>query len=98
MSRLSEPAANEPVTAKSPTGDPWLLTPGPLTTSPTVKQAMLHDLGSRDRGFIEINRRLRERLLDIIGGRETHVCVPLDRKSTRLNSSHSSVSRMPSSA
>ncbi len=82
MSRLSEPAANEPVTAKSPTGDPWLLTPGPLTTSPTVKQAMLHDLGSCDRGFIEINRRLRERLLDIIGGRETHVCVPLQGSGT----------------
>ncbi len=82
MSRLSEPAANEPVPAKSPTGDPWLLTPGPLTTSPTVKQAMLHDLGSRDRGFIEVNRRLRERLLDIIGGRETHVCVPLQGSGT----------------
>ena len=28
--------------------DPWLLTPGPLTTSMSVKQAMLHDWGSRD--------------------------------------------------
>ena len=27
-----------------------------------------------------------------------HYCSPPDRKSTRLNSSHSSVSRMPSSA
>ena len=32
--------------------DPWLLTPGPLTTSMTVKQSMLHDWGSRDAGFI----------------------------------------------
>ena len=29
---------------------------------------------------------------------ESHITVPQDRKSTRLNSSHSSVSRMPSSA
>ncbi len=71
---------NEP--AASPTGDPWLLTPGPLTTSPTVKQAMLHDYGSRDGHFIAVNRRVRERLLDIIGGRESHVCVPLQGSGT----------------
>src|SRR5271165_3403299 len=29
--------------AQSETGDPLLLTPGPLTTSKSVKQAMLHD-------------------------------------------------------
>ncbi len=68
--------------AASPTGDPWLLTPGPLTTSPTVKEAMLHDLGSRDRGFIEINRRMRERLVAIAGGEGTHVCVPLQGSGT----------------
>ena len=68
--------------AASPTGDPWLLTPGPLTTSPTVKEAMLHDFGSRDRGFIEVNRRMRARLLEIINGAETHVCVPLQGSGT----------------
>jgi len=68
--------------AASPTGDPWLLTPGPLTTSPTVKQAMLHDYGSRDGRFIAINRRMRERLVDIAGGAETHVCVPLQGSGT----------------
>ncbi len=35
--------------------DPWLLTPGPLTTSMSVKQAMLHDWGSRDANFLAIN-------------------------------------------
>ncbi len=62
--------------------DPWLLTPGPLTTSMTVKQAMLHDYGSRDERFIEINRRVRERLVDIIHGAGTHVCVPLQGSGT----------------
>ena len=39
--------------AHSPSGDPYLLTPGPLTTSLTVKQAMVHDYGSRDAYFID---------------------------------------------
>lgn len=45
--------------------DKLLFTPGPLTTSKTVKEAMLHDLGSRDRSFIELVRRIRDRLLQI---------------------------------
>jgi 2-aminoethylphosphonate-pyruvate transaminase len=47
--------------------DKLLFTPGPLTTSDTVKQAMLHDLGSRDAAFIELIRRIRRRLLQIGG-------------------------------
>ena len=69
-------------TAASPTGDPWLLTPGPLTTSPGVKEAMLHDFGSRDTHFIDVNRRVRERLLAIAGASDTHVCVPLQGSGT----------------
>ncbi|MCZ6482549.1 MAG: 2-aminoethylphosphonate--pyruvate transaminase, partial [Alphaproteobacteria bacterium] len=57
--------------------DPWLLTPGPLTTSAEVKHAMAHDLGSRDDQFIAVNRRVRDRLVAIAGGEGTHVCVPL---------------------
>lgn len=68
--------------AGSPTGDPWLLTPGPLTTSPTVKQAMLHDYGSRDTGFIAVNRRVRDRLVEIVQGQSTHSCVPLQGSGT----------------
>ena len=42
--------------------DPWLLTPGPLTTSATVKQAMLHDWGSRDHEFIALTDMVAPRL------------------------------------
>ncbi len=70
------------IPAQSPTGDPWLLTPGPLTTSPSVKRAMLHDYGSRDHEFIAINRRIRERLVAMIGGGEDYVCVPLQGSGT----------------
>jgi 2-aminoethylphosphonate-pyruvate transaminase len=62
--------------------DPWLLTPGPLTTSRSVKEAMLHDWGSRDRNFIAINRQVRERLVALAGGEGTHVCVPLQGSGT----------------
>jgi 2-aminoethylphosphonate-pyruvate transaminase len=62
--------------------DPWLLTPGPLTTSLTVKQAMLHDWGSRDKKFIEINRRVREKLVGMAGGEGSHVCVPMQGSGT----------------
>jgi len=66
----------------SPTNDPWLLTPGPLTTSPAVKQAMLHDYGSRDQAFIAMNRRVRDSLVAIIDGQASHVCVPLQGSGT----------------
>src|SRR5690606_26203929 len=64
------------------TRDPWLLTPGPLTTSATVKEAMLHDCGSRDANFIRINKEVREGLLEIAGATATHVCVPVQGSGT----------------
>ena len=62
--------------------EPVLLTPGPLTTSSATKLAMVRDWGSRDAGFIELNRRVREMLLEIIHGRNSHVCVPLQGSGT----------------
>lgn len=67
---------------RSPTGDPLLLTPGPLTTSGEVKQAMLHDLGSRDAEFIELTRRVRGALLGVVNGASTHECVPIGGSGT----------------
>jgi 2-aminoethylphosphonate-pyruvate transaminase len=62
--------------------EPVLLTPGPLTTSSATKLAMVRDWGSRDSGFIEINRRVREMLLDVVGVKQSHVCVPLQGSGT----------------
>jgi 2-aminoethylphosphonate-pyruvate transaminase len=62
--------------------EPILLTPGPLTTSRETKLAMVRDWGSRDTGFIAINRRVREMLLDVISARDSHVCVPLQGSGT----------------
>ncbi len=47
--------------------DKPLFTPGPLTTSRTVKQAMLRDLGSRDFEFIQTIREIRDELLTLAG-------------------------------
>jgi 2-aminoethylphosphonate-pyruvate transaminase len=48
--------------------DKLLFTPGPLTTSATVKQAMLTDVGSRDARFIQVVREIREQLVALAGG------------------------------
>ncbi|MAF67233.1 MAG: 2-aminoethylphosphonate--pyruvate transaminase [Planctomycetes bacterium] len=47
--------------------DKPLFTPGPLTTSAGVKQAMLRDLGSRDSEFIDAVARIRTGLLELAG-------------------------------
>ncbi len=62
--------------------DPILLTPGPLTTSLQTKSAMLRDWGSWDSNFNAVTARVRERLLDIINGAPTHVCVPMQGSGT----------------
>ncbi|MHC4322722.1 MAG: 2-aminoethylphosphonate--pyruvate transaminase [Planctomycetota bacterium] len=45
--------------------DKILFTPGPLTTSRTVKQALLRDLGSRDIEFIELVKDIRRKLVEL---------------------------------
>jgi 2-aminoethylphosphonate-pyruvate transaminase len=50
--------------------DKILFTPGPLTTSWTVKLAMLRDLGSRDTEFIGVVREVRRELLALGGVEE----------------------------
>jgi 2-aminoethylphosphonate-pyruvate transaminase len=47
--------------------DKLLFTPGPLSTSAAVKQAMLRDLGSRDGEFIAAVREIRFRLVAFAG-------------------------------
>ena len=87
---MNRPPPKTPTRAATPSGDPYLLTPGPLTTSPTVKQAMLRDYGSRDKDFIELNARVLARLVAIVGGKISdktdgktgYVAVPLQGSGT----------------
>ncbi len=68
--------------AASETGDPLLLTPGPLTTAKSVKEVMVHDWGSRDAAFIRINREVLDLLPEVINGRGTFVTVPMQGSGT----------------
>ena len=59
-----------------------LFTPGPLTTSATVKRAMLRDLGSRDSEFIGIVREIREKLVTLSGGEGDYTAIPMQGSGT----------------
>ncbi|MGR9579148.1 2-aminoethylphosphonate--pyruvate transaminase [Pandoraea sputorum] len=62
--------------------EPILLTPGPLTTSPATRQAMLRDWGSWDAQFNRITASLCRDLVDIVHGGDDYVCVPLQGSGT----------------
>ncbi|AFT85656.1 2-aminoethylphosphonate--pyruvate transaminase [Paraburkholderia phenoliruptrix] len=64
-------------------GEPYLLTPGPLTTALSTKEAMLRDWGSWDGDFRAMTAQLRSSLLDIAGNEAgEYDCVPLQGSGT----------------
>jgi 2-aminoethylphosphonate-pyruvate transaminase len=62
--------------------DPILLTPGPLTTSLATKVAMLNDWGSWDAEFNALTASVCRRLVAIIDGGDSFVCVPMQGSGT----------------
>ncbi|WP_204114965.1 2-aminoethylphosphonate--pyruvate transaminase [Shimia biformata] len=64
-------------------GEPYLLTPGPLTTSFRTKEAMLRDWGSWDGDFRAMTATMRARLLEMLGpARDGFDCVPMQGSGT----------------
>ena len=64
-------------------GEPYLLTPGPLTTSSSVKQAMLKDWGSWDGEFRAMTAAMRRHLVSLVGGSNSDFdCVPIQGSGT----------------
>lgn len=61
-----------------------LFTPGPLTTSLTVKQAALEDMGSRDAAFINSVKEIRDGLLELgqVSKRDGYECVIIQGSGT----------------
>ncbi|MEX3945332.1 2-aminoethylphosphonate--pyruvate transaminase [Paraburkholderia sp. BR10937] len=58
--------------------EPYLLTPGPLTTAASTKAAMQRDWGSWDADFRAMTAQLRTALLQIAGDEQgEYDCVPL---------------------
>ncbi|MBP0048358.1 2-aminoethylphosphonate--pyruvate transaminase [Marinobacterium sp. AK62] len=64
------------------TQQPYLLTPGPITTTLSVKQAMLQDWGSWDGDFRAMTAELCRQLVALIEGDGSHVCVPMQGSGT----------------
>ncbi|KAK3595932.1 hypothetical protein CHS0354_032440 [Potamilus streckersoni] len=63
--------------------DKKLFTPGPLGTAPSVKEAMLRDLGSRDIEFINLVKRIRSKVLDVAGVCPSeYTCIPIQGSGT----------------
>jgi 2-aminoethylphosphonate-pyruvate transaminase len=62
--------------------EPILLTPGPLTTSPATRQAMLRDWGSWDARFNQLTASVCHDLVNLVNGGEDYVCVPLQGSGT----------------
>ncbi len=64
-------------------GEPYLLTPGPLTTALSVKQAMLKDWGSWDGDFRAMTAELRRQLVAMTADRTGACdCVPIQGSGT----------------
>ncbi len=61
---------------------PRLFTPGPLTTAPEVRRAMLRDWGSRDAEFIDMTARIRARLKALVDGDDDFTVVPIQGSGT----------------
>ncbi|WP_276500839.1 2-aminoethylphosphonate--pyruvate transaminase [Terrimonas pollutisoli] len=61
-----------------------LFTPGPLTTSKTVKEAMLEDMGSRDYLFVNAVKDIRNELLELahVSKEEGYECVIMQGSGT----------------
>lgn len=59
-------------------GEPYLLTPGPLTTAFSTKQAMLRDWGSWDGDFRAMTKSVCDQLVAMAGDREgAFACAPM---------------------
>ncbi|WP_375740316.1 2-aminoethylphosphonate--pyruvate transaminase [Pseudomonas boanensis] len=77
MTKAEYPTSHQPLAAPA-LGEPYLLTPGPLTTSKATKEAMLRDWGSWDGAFNLVTAEVRQELLAMAGVHDdSFACVPL---------------------
>jgi len=68
----------DPIKQPLPGREPYLLTPGPLTTSYATKAAMLADWGSWDEDFRAVTAQIRALLLELTGDtKDEFDCVPM---------------------
>lgn len=64
-------------------GEPYLLTPGPLTTAASVKREMLRDWGSWDGEFRAMTAQMRKQLVSLVSDQSGEFdCVPMQGSGT----------------
>ena len=81
--RISVTAMKRKMKMEAINKDKLLFSPGPLTTSATVKGAMLRDLGSLDSEFLATVHNIRMRLLDLGPyPREDYECILMQGSGT----------------
>eukprot|EP01001_Neometanema_parovale_P005992 NODE_2383_length_1434_cov_121.401983_g2266_i0.p1 GENE.NODE_2383_length_1434_cov_121.401983_g2266_i0~~NODE_2383_length_1434_cov_121.401983_g2266_i0.p1 ORF type:complete len:394 (+),score=93.37 NODE_2383_length_1434_cov_121.401983_g2266_i0:66-1247(+) len=72
--------------ASGTAANPLLFTPGPITTAPETKAALLRDWGSRDPEFIALNKVYMDYVLKVAGDTSKEfVCVPVQGSGTFAN-------------
>ena len=54
-----------------------ILSPGPVTTSPATKEAMLRDFTPNEPDLLALTAEMRARLVAIVSGGDRYACVPL---------------------
>jgi 2-aminoethylphosphonate-pyruvate transaminase len=59
-----------------------LLTPGPLTTSRRVREAMLRDYSTWDVDYNSMVNDIRQRLVGLVGDQQSHTCVLMQGSGT----------------
>ena len=69
----------------SPRPERILLTPGPVTTSATTRQAMLRDYSLNEPEFLALTAELRARLVELVNGGDAYVGVPLQGTGNAAN-------------
>jgi 2-aminoethylphosphonate-pyruvate transaminase len=83
VTAITAMAMNRKTTMQAINPSKLLFTPGPLTTSSTVKGAMLRDLGSLDSDFLTTVRNIRTRLLELGSyPREQYECILMQGSGT----------------
>lgn len=60
----------------------YLLTPGPLTTSRAVKEAMLFDKGPGSDEMVARVREIRDYIVELANGGDAYTCVPVQGSAT----------------
>ncbi|SIT43522.1 2-aminoethylphosphonate--pyruvate transaminase [Paraburkholderia ribeironis] len=55
----------------------FLMTPGPLALNDEVKAEMQYDIGSRDPSFKKITARVRDLIIDLVGGQGAYSAIPM---------------------